>query len=135
MELPLRFEYSSVASIYVGATSAGTGAGTFKVAESAVDAGNDGVYWRLAGLKAGPAVARPCSNVYKVVRLAVFPVISAFGAAHVRSVENPTLFLKFVAISGDVREDVKNSGYLFAGAATVPAKATVLMGRFSSTVV
>ena len=80
----------------------------------------------LAGLKAVPVVARPCSNEYKELRPAVRPSGNTPGAVHVRSVENAVLFLKLVAMAGGATVDVTKTGNLFAGAATAPASATAL---------
>ena len=112
MLLPLRFVYSSAASKYVGVTSAGTGAGTFKVAAVAVEAGYDGENCLLAGLKAVPDEALPCSNEYSKCSPVFLESGIASGAIHVRSVENAVLFLTFVAISSTVMEDVTNFGKL-----------------------
>ena len=89
----------------------------------------------LAGFKAGPAVALPCSNEYNRLRPVALPSSKTPGLAHVKSVENAVLFLTFVAMSGQVIEVVRKPGNLFAGTATVPASATVLIGKCSSVLV
>ena len=119
--------------------SAGTAAGILKVADVAVDPGKVGLNWRLAGLNATPALARPCSNEYSWLSAVALASGITPGLLQVKSTEIAAFALKAVAISAGVLLAVKRSGNLFDGAepggAEMPARSIASIGRLRKALV